>query len=258
MNTLLTVDFDFFIPEKPEWDLGHREAEMFLKMLWTFRGRYMKEMQTNGKELTFWDTLQPMFPIKPGMDVFVSDSHLYAYPLAEEAELIINFDRHHDCYEWPTMRQRHVEKKWKVDCGNWVSTWLSMDAKRKALWVYPDDLNDPERDGDILDLKDNVHVRNGDRFEAMPYSALADWAKLLHYTDDECTVHICRSGCWTPPWLDQKFIDFVKGSGFKPQVMQDGVWDPMTLRWDLDDYQTAARMQEEYEKLRAEANKDRL
>ena len=50
----------------------------------------------------------------------------------------------------------------------------------------------------------------------------------------------------------------IKNKGFKPQVMQDGVWDPMTLRWDLDDYQTAARMQEEYEKLRAEANKDRL
>lgn len=250
MKILLSVDWDFFIPENPLWDLGHREAEMFLKMLWIFRGRYMEEMKLNGKEQDFWQQLTPMFFSAPSRDIFVSDSHLFAYPLAEEAELLINFDRHHDCYEWPTVKQRRTEKKWQVVCDNWVSTWLSMDKKRKVLWIYPDDLNNDETDGDILDLKNNPHVRGTERFNAMPYAALASWTELLRCVS-ELTVHVCRSGCWTPPWLDQKFIDFVNGSGFKPQIMQDGIWHPMTLRWNLDDYETARRVLEEEDKFRA-------
>jgi hypothetical protein len=26
-------------------------------------------------------------------------------------------------------------------------------------------------------------------------------------------VHICRSGAWTPPWYDVKFLKFVRDSG---------------------------------------------
>jgi hypothetical protein len=52
-RVLVSIDFDFFVPERDIWDLGHREAELFLKAMWMFRGRYMEEMKTNDVKGTY-------------------------------------------------------------------------------------------------------------------------------------------------------------------------------------------------------------
>jgi len=234
-NVLLSIDFDFFVPEKPRWDLGHCEDEMFLKMMWTTRGHLIPEMKTDGNEKDFWKRLP--WHIPASQDVFVSDSHLLAYHLTKDTDHIVLIDRHHDCFEWPT-----TKGPFQVDCGNWAAVWLSACAKRKLLWVHPDDLSTD-------DLEIPVHTCR-ERILAVPYSR---FCKMRLTRDLKCpnlTIHVCRSGCWVPPWLDQDFVNFVKASGLTPQVMQEGVWDPMKHRWNLDDYETARQLTEACRKLR--------
>lgn len=248
MKTVLSIDWDFFIYEDSLWDLGHRESEVFVKMLWTFRGHLLDQMKTNGLEKEFWAKLGPMFKLSTDTDLFVSDSHLFAYPLAEDADLVIFFDRHHDCYQWPTFKELHTSKKYEVDCGNWVSTWLSMGPKRRAMWVHPNL-------GNIADEVCFAGVEPGrrDRFTAISYERHQDLTQHFVY-GDELVVHICRSGCWTPPWLDQAFIDFVNEPKLQVQVMQEGIWNPMKLRWNEDDYQTCKEVQEKEQQLRLNVN----
>jgi len=247
MNTLLTVDFDFFVPEKDGWDLGHAEAVFYLKMIWMIRAQLMSEMKLNGQEQSFWQVLPKSFTLPKCRDIFVSDSHLCAYNLAEDINQIILVDRHHDCFEWPTFKQMHTDSKYKVDCGNWAAVWLGMQPHRRLLWVYPDDLGDVSADV-------NFAVESGrkNRFEAQSYSEFCKTYKMPRKTD--LTVHVCRSGCWVPPWLDLPFCDFVMASGLMPQVMQTGVWDPMVYRWNLDDYETAERVQADYGELKRKAH----
>ena len=53
VKTLLTIDFDMFVPEKPEWDIGHNESRIYLKMLWGTRVYLMDLMKTDGNEVVF-------------------------------------------------------------------------------------------------------------------------------------------------------------------------------------------------------------
>jgi hypothetical protein len=53
-------------------------------------------------------------------------------------------------------------------------------------------------------------------------------------------THICRSGCWVPPWLDKAFLGFVEastGSLRKAIPMQDGDWNPLKERWTAQDFE---------------------
>jgi len=245
MNTLFTIDWDFFVPEKIiEWDLGHKESEIYLKMLWTFRAHLMSEMKLTGLEKDFWQHL-PKKILSKRHDIFVSDSHLFAYHLTADVDHVILVDRHHDCFDWPTFKQLYKGASYQVDCGNWAAVWLSKEKHRRLTWVYPDDLGDISED-----INFKVESGRKERFTAMSYTEFRKWAPMfVRPKTMDVTVHVCRSGCWTPPWLDMQFCDFVIASGLKMQVMQDGVWDPMMYRWNLDDYKTAERVHEETQKL---------
>ena len=52
-------------------------------------------------------------------------------------------------------------------------------------------------------------------------------------------VHVCRSGCWVPPWLDKDFIEFVQSRGEKVVKLQIDDWDPMAERWTDEEFQLA-------------------
>ena len=55
---LVTIDWDYWVPEKLEWDMGHRESQFFLEAIWAFRGQLIEHMKTTGEELAFWDHLR--------------------------------------------------------------------------------------------------------------------------------------------------------------------------------------------------------
>ena len=199
----VTVDWDFFVPEKAMWDMAHKESEMFLTLLWAHRGGLIKEAVTSGEEKDFWKSLG-----KLPKNAFVSDSHAYAYAVTGEADRVVLFDAHHDCWQ--------KEKDGLVYCDNWLRVWLEGDESREALWVYPKHVIENWGEQEVPeDLRDRV--------ETLEWNGSVDLDKVK-------AVHICRSGCWTPPWLDADFIKFI-GHFSRVRSMQDGVWDATKPRW---------------------------
>ena len=216
-RTLVSIDWDFFIPEKPEWDLGHKENAMFLNMMWHMRGHLIPHIKTSGLEKEFHKR------IKHRGLVAVSDSHAFAYnPNIDKFDEIILFDAHHDCWATP--------EDGGIMCHNWARACLEENPKAKLTWVYP-----RKESLGYYPVPDDLAAR----------VRLQDIASLEGQTD-ATVLHICRSGCWTPPWLDQAFIDFVKSFGNTNNILslQDNEWDPMNIRWSEDQIKQVIRMTE--------------
>lgn len=221
MKTLVSIDFDMFVPEKPEWDFGHRESLMYLKMLWATRVGLINEMKTTGSEIEFWEQFKD---VKFRMPTWVSDSHSYAYTLLAGVSRVVLFDAHHDCWEGDSLG---VDKEDQgVYCHNWLRVWLEGGKGRKAVWVKPgwqDACTLPK------DMKKRVEV--------VTYSKGMDLG-----LQGSVGLHVCRSGCWVPPWLDKAFLAFVGASarGLEGiRVLQNGEWNPMTERWSKKDLDNA-------------------
>lgn len=217
MRTLLTVDFDFFVPEDPMWDIGHRESKLFLTILWGTRGNLIDKMKTTGEEHGFWERIGvKRNGIRP---IWVSESHCYAHTLTAGVDRIVTFDAHHDCWKG---------QKGEVSCENWLRVWLKGSKRRRATWVRPTWLEKgvcevPD------DLKDRVDVVEG--LEGLKLGL-----------EGPVDVHICRSGCWVPPWLDGAFLAFVGalGGGLEGvEDMQGDGWEALKQRWTDEDLKTA-------------------
>ena len=223
----------FFVPELPEWDIGHRESLLYLKMLWGTRIWLMDKMKTDGNEKTFWAWLGSRVDLKKA-SFFVSDSHCFAYNLSSGVNRIISFDAHHDCW-------KNTSKEGEVFCDNWLRVWLEGGKRRKATWVRPDWL-----DKEILPLDKGI----ADRVEVRDFGQMDDLR-----LEGSVIVHICRSGCWVPPWLDKAFLGFLMASGRsleRMSVMQEGEWNPMTERWSEDDLKEVLANEERVRHMREE------
>jgi hypothetical protein len=237
MKTLITIDFDFFMPEDPALDIGHQESLAFLKMLWASRIGLMDKLSLDGKELVFWDWLKKRVDVSKA-PMFVSDSHCYAYNLLKDVNGVISFDAHHDCWEGDSLGVDKSEKG--IYCHNWLRAWLEGSKKRQAVWVATV----------WLDKECGVPEGIG-RLERRVWSQFTDLG-----IEGSVIVHICRSGCWVPPWLDKAFLGFLRasGRGFERMVvLQDGEWSPLAERWSEKDLQDAlaqeAKIQQAFKKM---------
>ena len=218
MRTLLTVDWDFFMVEKPEWDLGHRESLLFLTVLWGARGGLAEEMRLTGDERGFWDRLG----LGRRRTLWVSESHCFAHSLTTGVDRVVTFDAHHDCWRGDAG---------KVTCENWLRTWLEGSRRRRVVWVRPGWVDKglaavPE------DLEDRVEVVEG--LEGLEGLELGLGGRV--------EVHVCRSGCWMPPWLDGAFLEFVRGfagSLDRATDMQGDGWEALRERWTEKDFRAA-------------------
>ena len=216
----ISIDWDFFVPEDPMWDFGHRESRMFLNLMWKMRGAdYLKKIKTTGREKGFWARLRKKIDIGSAT-VGVSESHAVLTPTAlSECRRLILFDAHHDCFS--------TQEEGFTCCGDWARQWLECDKNRRLTWVRPAwvDPRPPK------DLAARIDVFDEDSFDG------ADM-KMASF------IHICRSGCWTPPWLDGKFIKFVRQVHPSPTILQDGDWDAMKERWAAEDYKEVRNLTE--------------
>lgn len=223
MKSLLTIDWDFFVPEKAEYDLGHAESLLFLDMMWRSRGALVDLIKTNGAEKGFW-SLVGASTDRAG-STFVSDSHAFAYGLLRGIDHVLLVDAHHDCWESDTLGVDKASRG--VYCHNWLREWLRGSKKRRATWVRPEWSKDsftlPE------DMAGKVTI----------VSEVKDWGAM-----GIARVHACRSGCWTPPWLDRQFIEFVEARGRRCVALQDNQWHPLRNRWSEEDVQEVKRQGE--------------
>lgn len=239
--TILSVDWDFFVPTDFLWDLGHREAEFFLNGIWLTRGYLIPKMKSSGFEDQFWGWVQKHWSLRESV-VHVSESHLDVHSLLYGHAVLILVDAHHDCWS-----PQKVKDGWQIDCATWATAWLRKHPIHRMLWIRPDwqAAKDSIQSRIAKDIRSQVTVVAQSKI---------DRVDLKHWLHREVTdVHICRSGCWAPPWLDDKFITLVKSYPRLVEIIkteQNHSWDPMSPRWGKEEIKQAEQLQENLNKMR--------
>jgi len=204
---LLSIDWDYFFPTKENmatsesirpWDWGHDEkwGVGLGEALWLIRASdFYRESglplpETSGEELTFWDHVA----IEPSAVIYVSESHSQAasYRVIEGVTEVVNYDAHHDGgYEDDALES--IIKTQQVDCSNWTYAFGRVPIEtRYPAWRE----HNPESLNPTIPLQMTREIWQPDQTDTRPFDR----------------VFICRSGSWTPSWLDAKFSRFVYGN----------------------------------------------
>lgn len=194
----LSIDFDFFVREDPDWDLGHSEHPevrgTYTDTIWDVR-----YLQLDLHALTDLRTYADFMPTQLQLAlstkgvalvpqalryVGFADSHEYAYNLFTlhddpVAPVVLNIDAHHDMWE-PGPHPM---------CANWA-TWLH-DYKAPGshfIHAYPSWLQDP-----------GAPVRPMEQVQWSKWPGLGTPHRVRR-------IFLCRSGAWVPPHLDPDFF----------------------------------------------------
>lgn len=220
----LSIDFDFWARELPEWDLGHSENSVIMNSPIVWISRYLHIDLQKECDIGTYADFEPNDVInrldEKGIRIIknttlgIADSHKFAYNyfnrMKDNLDLIINLDAHHDSWSIPD--------KWvaqDVDCGNWV-TALGIEN----MWVYPT-WKDPQTMPEPISVKHRYA-----------------W-KDFNFTDNNIVmaIFLCRSSAWVPPHLDNDFGDLVEtlSNEFYPQYLQNPL-----IRQGID-YKSLAR-----------------
>lgn len=209
MTRLLVIDWDFFFPTPQPgsseglrlWDWGHSErgpeAMFLLSQAWYFRAYGFRHEGlplpgTSGDEAGFWRR----FNIDPKCTLFVAESNALA---ASERVLrgvtdVTLFDAHHDSgYDRARGERqedalhRYATSEERFDCENWMAAYYLRNAEvrmRYPRW---------KAWGPKVEPPPVVPVQRGIDSGTGPVDGTFN------------RVFICRSGVWTPPWIEDAF-----------------------------------------------------
>jgi hypothetical protein len=208
---IISIDWDFVFPDVLDYDWGHKETILFLEALWQFRvgqrnlvtGALAEEdVVVNEDRFSLLQTVVSIiFPISiciaeshasivPFLDSFVK-MNPFVKDMADGME-IWNFDAHHDL--------GYGTKD--LECGNWTVHLDKILPISKYNVVYPAWRREtPE--GFLGDKKP--------RFEyAYHYSDNRKVPVWVGRIAAPILLFVCRSGAWTPPWQDKRWVEFIK------------------------------------------------
>ena len=200
MKTLLTIDWDFFVPEDRALDMGHKEAPFFINEMWAIRTLSNPDLKsilkTNSLEKSFWSWIKSKgFQFSLDTPVTVTESHLHAINIP--ADKIYSFDAHSDLgyhIEFNNLKQLLAAYQ-TLDCGNWLGYQALKGADVTVVWS-PNTNEDHNHFEKILEWIPNAKILHQASLDTEP-------RPIDH-------IHLCRSGAWTPPWLDKKFFRLFK------------------------------------------------
>ncbi|WP_058486841.1 hypothetical protein [Defluviitalea phaphyphila] len=208
-RTLLSIDWDFFIYTKKEnWGSYIENNETTIK-LWYKRYILSKAQGINIQNFfklsseinTFWEKLKKYFLFTKDTKVYVSDSHVLSYDIAinNGCNIVYLFDAHSDL-GYGGLSSLNFE----VNCANWLGKLLKNKKISQAHIIYsPYTIEKPEYFREINNAF-NIH-----------YLSLSQLDKDIKVY----AIHICRSGAWTPPWFDEKFMKFVSDLGIPFKII---------------------------------------
>jgi len=199
---LLSIDWGYFICSKVK---GYSYIENSRNVLDAWYKRYFM-LKRQGKALedlyslspevgVFWEKIRQKFIIDPSVKVYISDSHILSYYVARDTRCVVVylFDAHADL-GYGGLRSLNFE----LNCANWLGKLLKDGVIQKASIVYSPYTFEKPSDFKEINGAYNVEYIN---WESIPHGM------------EVAAVHICRSGAWTPPWYDVKFLKFVRDSG---------------------------------------------
>ena len=214
---LLSVDWDFFFPEHPEWDFSHSEGfhPALEDALWHSRASGMLHVGKDLRELTaahssiapeqFWNELEALGYDLSGARIAVAESHKAAaqfflttgLPLGTK---ILHVDAHHDLGYGSAKELRDYVKKCRVEAGNWLGVLLSMFPHVLADVVWPQWKTHVEDDFARAPISKKVRSR----------VTSSVWPAPSCTGGKVTDVFVCRSGAWVPPWHDTAFDTFIE------------------------------------------------
>jgi len=214
---LLSIDWDYFIYTKKENWGSYIENKKNVVNLWYKRyiqakaqGKdIQKSFQLSSEVDTFWEKIKEHFQFGKGIKACISDSHALSYYIARDrkCDTVFLFDAHADL-GYGGLSSLNFE----VNCANWLGKLLKAKDIRKANITYsPFTAEKPEY---FMPMNNAFNVRYPD------FNGLDTGIEVS-------AVHICRSGAWTPPWLDEKFAQFINASGLPYEII-----DCPARKWD--------------------------
>lgn len=141
----------------------------------------------SGEERSFWNRCQTA----PGATLFLADSHALATDpcVLEDVGHISHLDAHHDAGYGGPASAATLLADGEVDCGNWLLAAMLQGTHAEV--VYP------------TWKPRGVH----ERAPSLPVTRRVDDGAPLAGPFDR--VFLCRSGAWTPPWVEDAFWDLV-------------------------------------------------
>lgn len=226
----LSIDWDFFvdIPEPDrdnqwctDWEQSEDWSAGLLNAIWVSRyaGLVTAGCVDQVKLYCFWQNFWEEFDFLPGTTMIVQDSHSVAYAWAKKQRLdeIWSFDAHHDFGYAPLTDVMHGQPS----CDNWALR-LATDHGitthvRYPGWkirAYSDDGLEPEHQGEFGRFLDRSYWDSSgeSQYETLP---------------EFCSVFVCRSSPWTPPWFDQQFEAFLQDAHLMRECFG---WSPVQVR----------------------------
>ncbi|OFI04985.1 hypothetical protein CLOACE_20010 [Clostridium acetireducens DSM 10703] len=220
VNNLLSIDWDYFIPIKREWCGSYIENNKNKVILWYKRYIEYKrrgyDLQTlikvDSRVNYFWKNIKRYFIFNKNTKVFVSDSHKFSYSIAKKNKClnVYNFDAHSDL-GYGGLKSLNFE----LNCGNWLGKLLKDNIIKGANIIYSPYTYESKEEFEEINNTYNVEYLELKDINKIPISF----------------IHICRSGTWTPPWLDDKFEKFVNQSNlfYKTIDYFKRKWNPKDL-----------------------------
>jgi len=218
---LLSIDWDYFIHSSKYNLCSYFENRKNLIDLWykryiqaKARGEdIQKAFQISPEVDVFWNKIRKCFKIAKNIKAYVSDSHALSYKIAVENnyKTVYLFDSHADLGYGGLM-----PLNFGVNCSNWLGKLLTEKKVNKACIFYsPHTSEKPE------------YFKQMNSIYNISYHDLNNFNKCVKVS----AIHICRSGAWTPPWLDNKFVKFIEDSGFEYEILNcpERKWDTVNI-----------------------------
>lgn len=220
-KNLLSIDWDYFIPIKREWCGSYIENKRNKINMWYKRyfeamkkGENIEKSVRAGKEIMgFWNKIKQHFIIKEKTKIYISDSHKISYYIAKDngCDEVINFDAHSDL-GYGGMKSLDFE----LNCANWLGKLLKNEIVKRVSIVYSP-----------------YTYENKEEFQEINHNFHVDYPDMEDFKDKMIVdyIHICRSGSWTPPWLDCRFYEFIKALNMNYKVVKcpRRRWNPEKL-----------------------------
>lgn len=207
---LLSIDWDYFIyTQKENWGSFMENRKNVIDLWYK---RYIQS-RTSGRDIqksfklsldvdTFWKKIRKVFKFEKDIKTYVSDSHALSYNIAEDNDCsaVFLFDAHSDL-GYGGLSSLNFE----VNCANWLGKLLKSGQVKAANIIYsPYTTEKPE------------YFKSINKAYKVRYISLSDLVPEINVG----AIHICRSGAWTPPWFDERFVDFVDELG-RPYDISD-------------------------------------
>jgi hypothetical protein len=236
-RTWLSVDWDFFVRSLGMWDWSHKEAPFFMGgFMWETRlspflmqgydlvGEMDPQKWSRPRPQDFWNVLAEAGYGFDDLDFFVvADSHAAAGPVFSEvadrlggpADVLVNFDAHHDLGYCEWERIEMMIEKGECTCDMWLGALMMWMPELESRVVYPNWMKEEsDLEAQWRHIREHVPKSVSDRIELGWFWDNGQVSNTVIEPDEYLNVEalfVCRSSAWTPPWLDQPFLQFLDG-----------------------------------------------